>query len=159
MIVFRWLIRIVAVIALLIGLTFFGARYHDGPLGPIPGGPLASGTPVAEAIDDWSFAAEVPEVELQLASQDRSRTVWLIVSDGKAYVPAAVEYPPGKTWHRAALEDGKATLRIQGNLYPVTLAKIDDPALRDAARAVGAKKYPTRPGGESWLFGVTTRSE
>jgi hypothetical protein len=159
MVVLRWIVRIVVGLVVLIALVFFGARFHDGPLGPIPGGAFASGNPVAEEILDWSFAADVPEIELQLASQDRSRTVWVLVADGKAYVPASTEYPPGKTWHRAALEDGRATLRIHGNLYPVTLAKVDDPAVQNAVRAVAEKKYPKRPPGNSWVFEVTSRRQ
>jgi len=157
MVVLRWLLRIVVGLAILVGLVFAGARLHDGPLGPIPGGPLVSGPIAAPLIEDWSFAADVQEVELQLASQSKSRTTWILVHDGKAYVPAATEYPPGKTWHRAALEDGRATLRISGKRYPVTLTKIDDAAVVAAVRDVAFKKYPARPGGEVWLFAITSR--
>lgn len=154
----RWVIRIVAVLAALIALVFVGARFHDGPLGPIPGGALVSGALVAEPVTEWSFAADVREVELQLASQARSRTTWIVVHEGKAYVPASTQYPPGKTWHRTALEDGRATLRIAGKRYPVTLAKVDDAALVTAVRAVGGRKYPNRPGGDAWVFSVTSRA-
>ena len=153
----RWVIRFVAALAALVVLVFVGARLHDGPLGPIPGGALASGALVAAPVADWSFATDVAEIELQLASQSKSRTVWIIVHGGKAYVPAATEYPPGKSWHRAALEDGRATLRISGKRYPVTLTKIDDAAVVAAVRDVAFKKYPARPGGEVWLFAITSR--
>lgn len=158
MTVLRWLVRFVVALVIVIALLFGAARFHDGPLGPIPGGPLASGEIVTQPIDDWSFAADVQEVELQLASQDRSRTTWIIVHDGRAYVPAAVEFPPGKTWHRSALADGRATLRIAGKRYPVTLAKVDDPVRLAAIREVASTKYPNRPGGDVWVFGVTSRS-
>jgi hypothetical protein len=159
MVVLRWVVRIVAVVALLIALAFVGARFHDGPLGPIPGGPLASGDVVTQPVDDWSFAADVPEIELQLASQTRSRTTWIVVHDGKAYVPASTQFPPGKTWHQSALEDGRATLRIAGKRYPVTLAKLDDPARITAVRDQGLKKYPNRPEGDAWVFAVTSRPQ
>ena len=154
----RWVIRIVAALAALVVLLFVGARLHDGPLGPIPGGALASGELVTAPVADWSFAADVGEVELQLASQSKSRTTWIVVHQGKAYVPAATEYPPGKTWHRAALEDGRAVLRVNGKRYPVTLTKVDDAALVTSVRDVASKKYPARPGGEVWLFAVGSRS-
>ncbi len=157
MVVLRWVMRILATLAVLVGLVFVGARLHDGPLGPIPGGPLASGAVVAAPVTDWSFAADVVEIELQLASQSKSRTTWIVVHDGKAYVPAAVEFPPGKTWHRAALEDGRATLRIAGKRYPVTLTKVEDATVTAAVRDVAFKKYPARPEGEVWLFAVTSR--
>jgi hypothetical protein len=84
--------------------------------------------------------------------------VWFLVRDGRAYVPASTEYPPGKTWHRVALADGRATLRIAGKRYPVTLAKVDDATVVTAVREVASKKYPMRPGGEAWLFAVTSRA-
>lgn len=157
MVVLRWVIRIVAGLAVLIALVFVGARFHDGPLGPFPGGPLASGDTVTQPVEDWSFAANVAEIELQLASQSKSRTTWIVVHEGRAYVPASTQFPPGKTWHRSALEDGRATLRITGRRYPVTLAKLEDAALVAAVRDVGLKKYPNRPEGDAWVFAVTSR--
>jgi hypothetical protein len=150
--------RLVLGLAVLIMVALFGARFLDGPLGPIPGGALASGVLVSEPVGDWSFAKDVPEIALQLESQSQSRTTWILVSDGKAYIPASTEYPPGKTWHRKALEDGRATLRIDGKLYPVTLAKVEDVAVETVVREVVSQKYPTRPGGDAWLFQVTSRS-
>jgi len=157
MAVLRWLVRIVVVLVVLVVLLFLGARLHDGPLGPIPGGSLASGPLVAEPVTDWSFAKDVQEVELQLDSQSKSRTTWIIVDKGKAYVPAATEYPPGKTWHRAALADGRAVLRIEGKRYPVTLTKVEDQTLLNGIREVASSKYPVRPGGDVWAFEVTSR--
>jgi hypothetical protein len=159
MVVLRWVIRIVAGLAVLVALVVAGARFHDGPLGPFPGGPLASGEMVTQPVDDWSFAATVPEIELQLASQSKSRTTWIVVHEGRAYVPASTQFPPGKTWHRSALEDGRATLRIAGRRYPVTLAKLEDAARVAAVRDVGLKKYPNRPEGDAWVFAVTSRPE
>lgn len=157
----RWLIRILAGLVALIALLFFGARFHDGPLGPIPGGPLASGELVSEPVSDWSFAADVQEVEMQLDSQRRSRTVWILVHEGQAYVPCSLGYPPGKSWYRQAALDGRATLRIQGRRHPVVLTKTDDPALAEALRQEVQRKYKHLPPGESevWIFQVASRSD
>lgn len=157
MAVLRWLIRIVFALLILVALLFVGARFHDGPLGPIPGGPLVSGLLVAEPVTDWSFATDVQEIEMQLDSQSKSRTTWIIVDKGKAYVPAAVEFPPGKTWHQAALADGRAVLRIAGKRYPVTFTKVEDQTLLNGVREIGQSKYPARPSGEVWAFEVTSR--
>ena len=158
----RWLVRIVTAIVAAITLVYFGARFHDGPLGPIPGGPLQSGEAVDQTVADWSFAKDTGEVELQLTSQQQSRTVWFFVLDGKAYVPATLAYPPGKTWHKQAVMNGQATLRIDGKRYPVTLTKLDDTIAQqmgEAARAELARKYGQLPPGEggSWLFQVGSR--
>ena len=157
MFVIRLLVRVVVVLLVLGMLGSFAARYHDGPIGPLPGGPLTSGPLVKTPVTDWAFAANVPEIALQLDSQSKSRTTWIIVDRGKAYVPAAVEFPPGKTWHQAALADGRAVLRIQGKRYPVTLTRVEDPTLLNGVREVGSSKYPARPGGEVWAFAVASR--
>lgn len=157
----RWLIRILAGLVALIALLFFGARFHDGPLGPIPGGPLTSGELVREPVSDWSFATDVQEIELQLDSQRRSRTVWLLVHENQAYVPCSLGFPPGKSWYRQAALDGRATLRIEGRRHPVVLTKAEDPALAETLRLEVQRKYKQLPPGESevWIFRVTSRSD
>ena len=158
----RWLFRILLGLVALVALVFFGARLHDGPLGPIPGGPLASGTEVTEPVIDWSFVKDVKEIELQLASQGRSRTTWILFHEGVAYVPCSLGVPPGKSWYRAAAADGRATLRIEGKRYPVQLTKLSDAEvaqLESFVRAEVTRKYGNAPptGGGVWLFHVTSR--
>jgi hypothetical protein len=155
----RWLVRLVLGIAVLAAAGYFGARLHDGPLGPLLGGPLRAGELVSEPVADWSFAKDVAEIELQLASQSRSRTVWILVHDGRAYVPCSLGYPPGKTWYRHAAEDGRATLRIAGRRYPVTLTRVEDESLAQALRAEVERKYPRVPPTDAgvWVFRVASR--
>lgn len=156
----RWLVRIVVAVVILVALLFLAARFHDGPLGPIPGGALASGALVVEPVADWSFARDIQEIELQLASEDGSRTVWILVDGGRAYVPCTLGFPPGKRWYRAAAQDGRATLRIEGRRYPVTLTKTDDAALAEWMRAEVERKYGRVPPGDAgvWIFAVSSRS-
>jgi hypothetical protein len=157
MTVLRWIFRLVVALVVVGVVAVLGARFHDGPLGPLPGGSLASGSFVTEPVGDWSFAADVREIELQLDSQSKSRTTWILVHEGRAYIPCSTAFPPGKTWHTSALKDGRATLRIAGKRYPVTLQKVDDPAVLSGVRGVATRKYPNHPGGEMWLFQVTSR--
>ncbi|MCU0668124.1 MAG: hypothetical protein MUF70_02085 [Myxococcota bacterium] len=130
MLLLRWLIRFTAALALLAGAVVLSSRYADGPLGPLPGGKLASGPFVTQPVGDWAFATGVAEIEMQLDSQSTSRTTWILVHEGRAYIPAAAEFPPGKTWHRVALEDGRAVLRIDGKRYPVQLRRWTTPRCR-----------------------------
>ena len=158
----RWLLRILVAAIVLAALVFFGARLHDGPLGPIPGGPLEAGEQVSGPVADWSFAKDVGEIELELDSQARSRTTWILVFDGKAYVPCSLSFPPGKTWYKEAAKDGRALLRIQGKRYPVTLTKLDDAVVQqmgERIRAEVTRKYKNAPpsGGGVWLFEVASR--
>jgi hypothetical protein len=74
---------------LLIAALFVGARFHDGPLSMIPGGPLSSGAIVSEAVDDWGFAETVELVEFQLDSDETPRTDWCAF--GRRYVVLRAE--------------------------------------------------------------------
>jgi len=159
----RWLLRIVVGLVALVALLFFAARLHDGPLGPIPGGPLESGAEVSEPVTDWSFVTDTGEVELQLASQGRSRTTWILFHEGAAYIPCSLGFPPGKSWHHDAAVDGRAILRIEGKRYPVTLTKLDDAATQQLAEPVRAevtRKYGQPPPSDAgvWLFRVESRA-
>ena len=159
----RWLLRIMLGVVALVALLFVAARFHDGPLGPIPGGALEAGPEVTEPVADWSFAKEVAEIELQLDSQDSSRTTWVIVHEGQAYVPCSLGFPPGKRWHQQAVVDGRAVLRIDGKRYPVTLTKLDDATTEQLAptiRSEVSRKYGEPPPTDAgvWIFRVTSRA-
>lgn len=160
MLFFRWFLRFVTLGFALAAAAVIAARVHDGPLGPLPGGALESGVVVTVPVTDWSFVKDVQEIELQLDAQDLSRTTWIVVSDGRAYVPASTKFPPAKTWHRKALEDGRATLRIDGKKYPVTLEKVEDEALVKSVGDAARQKYAPPPGGSDgvWFFAVTSRA-
>jgi hypothetical protein len=151
---------IVVVLLLLIAILFLGARLHDGPIALIPGGPLVAGELVAEPVSDWGFAAAVPEIEMQLDGDSTSRTVWILVRDGHAYIPASLSFPPGKTWHKRADTDGRTILRIEGKRYPVTLSRIRDAVVEaDLTEIVGGKYGGGPPGdGGVWFFAVEPRA-
>lgn len=159
MTVVRWLVRIVAVIVLLVGALFVGARFHDGPLGLVPGGALVAGEVVAAPVTDWGFATEIDTIELQLDGESSSRTTWVLVNEGRAFIPASLSFPPGKRWHKTADQNGAAWLRIGGQRYPVTLTRIQDEALRTQLIGVVGQKYTGGPPGEGgvWFFEVVSR--
>jgi len=158
--ILRLLGILVVLLGVAIGALFIGARFHDGPLSAIPGGPLVAGELVAGHVTDWSFAAAVPEIELQLAYQDNSRTTWILVNEGAAFIPVSLSYPPGKRWHKAADQDGAAIVRVEGKRYPVTLKRVQDPALEDDLAKIVAGKYRNVPRSEGgvWFFRFDPRS-
>jgi hypothetical protein len=156
----KGLVYLVVAVVLLVAGVFVAARFHDGPLGPIPGGPLMAGELVAQPPADWSFAAVPPEVEVQLAYEKTSRTTWIFVSDGVAYIPASLSQPPGKRWHKAADQNGEAFLRIDGKRYPVTLKRVQDEALETKLKQAIVQKYPQAAGmggGGTWFFKIEPR--
>ena len=149
----RILIRLVLVLVAAVAGVALAARFHDGPLALFPGGPLKSGELVADPNVDWTFASPVREMELE--SDGRSRTTWLLVDEGQLYVPASVKFPPFKNWHLRALQDPRATVRIGGKRYRRELQRVGDPEQRRKLLGIAAKKYPVPPATGSddiWLF-------
>lgn len=160
--IFKGLLVLVVLLGIAVGALFAGARYHDGPIALIPGGPLVAGELVTAPVADWSFAKDVNEIEMQLAYENSSRTTWILVKGGAAYIPCSLDFPPGKRWYKAADQNGAATVRIQGKLYPVTLVRVKDEAQIKEIGAVALDKYlkgrpPSGPGGV-WFFKLEPRS-
>jgi len=151
--VLRILVIVVGVLVALIAVVALASRFADGPLVELlPGGPLVSGDWVTEENIDWGFVVDESTIEFE--SDGRSRKVWILTLDGRAYIPASLEFPPFKKWHKRALEDPAAVIRIGGKRYARTLVKIDDPALESRLGAQVKEKYGGPPGGgaSAWFF-------
>jgi len=133
-------------LVLLCIVVYFGARFGDGPIAMIPGGPLASGEWVETPVSDWSFARDVQEIEFQLEQDSISRTVWILVAGDRAFVPASLSFPPGKDWYHRAQTDGASVVRIDGKRYAVTLRRVDDDETKAAVVEAVVAKYAPPPG-------------
>jgi hypothetical protein len=144
----------------LLALVAFGARFHDGPVGLLPGGPLKAGPVQKAPVPIWSFATDVDTIELQLVSQERSRTTWILVRGGSAFIPCSLGFPPGKSWHQRAVQDGRAVLRIDGRRYPVTLERVESEELAESLADVVRAKYSRVPSSDGgvWFFRITSRA-
>jgi hypothetical protein len=157
--IIRGFFYLVILLAVAVGALFVGARFNDGPIAIVPGGPLVAGTMMEDPVLDWSFMTDVNEIQMQLDYQNTSRTVWIVVHDNKAFIPCSQSFPPGKTWHRAALENGAALIRHDGAKYPVSLKRLEDEALSAAVGSIATEKYATPPGGgEVWFFALGHRT-
>lgn len=158
MVAVRWIALTVGALVVLALLGVGVARLHDGPLGLITGGGFASGEWVDGPVADWSFAKDIETVELQLEGEGTSRTVWIAVAAGRAFVPASLSFPPWKDWHLRAARDGAAVLRIDGRRYPVLLTRHTEGPVFDAGAAAVTSKYTGgTPSGDAWMFAVTSR--
>lgn len=153
-----------------IGGLLIGARFSDGPLAIIAGGPFTSGELVTDAVPDWSFVHDTQEVEFQLLEPARSRTTWIIEHDGTAYIPSGYMTSWwGKLWKKWPLEaelDGRILLRVDGKLYERELVRIDAgpeiaPLVAELGRkyAGGATNIPVEAvtSGYLWLFELAPR--
>ena len=148
---------------LVVGATFVFARFADGPLTMIPGGPLTSGELQATPTD-WRFATDIEEIEFESAGL--SRTAWIAVHEGQAYIPANSQFPPLKSWHKKALTEPAATIRIANIRYPINLVRIEEGTAEfNAAAQVLVNKYPAAAAmadnptpGAIWLFSLQPRT-
>ena len=110
-----------------------------GPVGPFPGGPLW-GDPVAEPVEDWTFADGSEQMQLETRPESPySVTVWCIVQAGRLYVPAGK--PQGKRWVRYLLEDERVRVRVGGELYLARAVRVSEPEERRAVVEAYMSKY------------------
>ena len=151
------LIPIVAIVTLMVT-----SGYSDGPSAVFGGGPLVAGELVTGPVTDWSFARDIGTIELQLLDPPRSRLIWIIEHEGKAYVVSGyMGSRIGRLWKRwpaQAERDGRAVVRIAGKKYERTLVRIKTGAVVEGVTAEIRRKYrsPATPAdieaGTMWLF-------
>jgi hypothetical protein len=140
-------------LVLVVAGTAVASRFADGPLVEfLPGGPLVSGDWVEEEPPDWGFVANESVIELE--SDGKSRKVYVLTIDGKAYIPASLSFPPFKKWHKRALDEPAAVVRINGKRYARRLQKIDDAELEARLGEQVRSKYggPPSKGAGAWFF-------
>jgi hypothetical protein len=159
---------VIGVVALVVAALVIGARFADGPLAIIPGGPLVSGEQVSGPEPDWTFARDIMEMELQLVVPPRSRTAWLLVHGGKLYmVSGYMNSTLGKLWKQwpaQAVDDGRAVIRIDGTRYERRLVRIlDDRPVLEAIAGEANRKYGAgmtadmAASGDTWFFALQPR--
>jgi hypothetical protein len=154
--VLRWIGFGLGVLLMGLAVLFGVARFLDGPLGPIPGGPLRGATS-AEDPGNWTFAAGEPTLELQVG--DRARTVWFVTHRNVLYVAAAEG--ASKQWPADVLEDPRVRLRVAGRIYDRKLVRVDDEETRQAVGRAFETRYQTTLDAEAkarvWVFRVDAR--
>ncbi len=143
--VIRGLAIVIGVLLVVIGLVLVAARFHDGPLGGIAGGPLVAGELVTGSEPDWRFVHDMPTVELQLLAPSRSRTTWILEHNGKIYLTSGgMNTTIGRLWKQWPVEaqrDGRAVLRVDGKRYQRQLRRIEGGELVGPLVQEVARKY------------------
>jgi hypothetical protein len=155
---FGYVLGAVIVTAVVVG---FIARFMDGPLGPFPGGPLHAGDLVTDEEIDWAQFTDVREVELQLVDPPRSRTTWILVYDGAAYIPCGLpKLTIFKKWPHEILKDGRVVVRIEGKRYERQAVRVENREEWDAVARISVAKYghtePRYPD-DAWFFRLEPR--
>lgn len=142
----KWLLGLLLAVVVLLVVVAVVARFGDGPMAILPGGPLEAGELYSGSEPDWTFARDIGEMELQLVDPPVSRTVWLQVVDQKLYVVSGyMNTGTGKLWKHwpyHAEKDPRAVIRIAGKRYERKLVRLepDHPALEAIVSEV-VRKY------------------
>jgi hypothetical protein len=165
--ILRFFLVSILVLAFLVGGFLFAARFADGPLEIIAGGPFTTGELITGPEPDWSFVRDAETVEFQLEKPPRSRTTWIVEYQGKIYIPSGYMTTTwGKIWKQWPIEaerDGRAILRVDGKLYERQLIRITTEPEAAAVVALIGEKYQlpvtmdALSSGYLWLFELAPR--
>ena len=154
MVFVRVILFVLLALLILIGGILFTVRFADGPVGPMPGGPLTKGPLVTDAVIDWDNILQgqsVATIELQLVEPARSRAVGAFAYEGELYVPCDLGFvwrriPDTSTrallrliwtfkqWHKEALKDGRVVIRVEGKRYARQAVLVTDETLKNTFR-------------------------
>jgi hypothetical protein len=147
------------------------ARFHDGPIAIVAGGPFSSGEFYAGPEPDWSPMRTRQEVEFQLLEPARSRVTWIAEHDGKPYIVSGyMNTSFGKIWkqwpHEIANDD-RILLRVDDVIYERRLVRIMEGPMIEPVLNQLAEKYGLGTGlgdpnesvrnGDVWLYEVAPR--
>ncbi len=161
---------LVLAIAVTVAAVLIGARFADGPLEIIAGGPFTSGELQTKPPADWSFVKDIETIEFQSLEPPRSRTVWVLAHEGRMFIPCGyMDSTWGRIWKQWPIEaerDGRIITRIDGKLYNQNLVRIQDgpllePLLTELSRKyAGGQPIPLEAvtSGTLWLFELTPRA-
>ena len=157
---------IIAAIFVAVGILFYVARSHDGPMEIISGGPFLSGE-LATDVNDWSFLDELMTIELQTMNPMKSRTMWIVVVDNRLFVISSyMKSRIGRIWKKwphVVDENPEAVVRANGRLYELHLTRVSKdaiiPTVLERFNAKYRRKYTQDEveSGNSWLFELTPR--
>lgn len=137
------------------------------PCEGIPGG-ILFGERVDTPVEDWSMVNEVEICQLQIAAGWRPHSINLncwATPEGELYVGCmACE---GKYWGYEVGPNERAYIRVAERVYPVTLNRIEDPAVMDQIwrsrffklSQRSPEPVPETPRAEGWwTYSVQSRS-
>jgi hypothetical protein len=152
----RWLTRIslvsIAVFAVVLVGMLFLARNTDGPLAWFPGGPF-SGEIERGPEPDWSFAAPLDTVDVQLGSAPpRSVRTGIVIFEDVPYLPVTFAFL--KRWQHVVARNPRVVVRINHRLFERQATAVTDAKRLSKLIAAGQAKYGA-PFHASWAAGFT----
>ncbi|MDP6978517.1 MAG: hypothetical protein QF570_07935 [Myxococcota bacterium] len=135
---------LVGLVVAVVAITLVYARFHDGPVSIIAGGPFASGELHTGPEPDWSPMRTRQEVEFQLLDPPRSRITWVAEHEGKPYIVSGyMNSTFGKIWKQWPHEiekDDRILLRVDDVIYERRLVRImEGPMVAPVIRQLSEK--------------------
>jgi len=144
----RWALRALLLLGVCGAAFFAWARlFHEGPLGPIPGGRLA-GAPARVLPVDWSFANAAPylRVESRAFWLPWSGDVWFLAHDGRLHLLLPGFF--GDDLKRRLDVDPRVRVEIDGTTYEqVAVAVADDASVGALLAPVLRRQFAIEIGG------------
>jgi len=137
-----WLLKF----AVLAVFVFVGC----GPLGPIPGGALA-GDIGPTKVDDWSFAADVENAQLETRPDDpHSVNTWFAPIGRNLYVPTSMirgpKTPGERSWVMHVEQDDRVRIRLGDSVFERRARRVAEGSDEYAeARAALEVRYEIEP--------------
>ena len=139
----KFVIKAFIGIAIAGALFIFAVGFADGPWGVVPGGAFSESAQPAP--QDWSFTEDLDTVEFQLIDPVSSRTSWIMEHNNRVFIPSGyMNSTVGKLWKHWPMHaeiNGTALLRINGEVYRVTLKRTKNPELLRPVMGELARKY------------------
>ena len=147
----RWLLYALLTVSGIALGTLAVLRFGDGPTGIVAGGAFRTGSVWTGPEPDWDALRDRDTVQFQLLKPARSRTTWVMVHDGRLFIPSGyMQSTWGRLWKQwppEAERDGRARLRVDDTIYERQLVRItNDPALPAVVGEL-ARKYLGAPPG------------
>ena len=121
-----------------------------GPLGPIPGGAL-SGPVNAKVVEDWSFADDIENAQLETRPADpHSVNTWFASDGAQLYVPTSMilgpKTPTKRSWVAHVDEDNRVRIRLGDTVFERRAIRVEDGSPEYAtARAALEARYQIEP--------------
>ena len=138
-----------------------------GPIGPIPGGRL-SGEAGPREVDDWSFAADVENAQLETRPDDpHSVNTWFVARGPRLYVPTSMilgpKDPRERSWVAHVEADPRVRIRLGDRVFERVAVRVEEPGEYDPARSALEARYDLDPAErdperEIWIFRLDPRS-
>ena len=92
-------------------------------------------------VSDWGFANRVTLCQIQIRVGLLPHAINLnCMSTGSGQLYLSCSQCGAKRWSNAAVENGRARLRLNGTVYPVTVTRVQDPAELDRAWSARVQK-------------------